>query len=269
MPFPFKCPDCGGELRQGNDALTCSSNHGFAIKGRIIDLTASGTACLAMYEDPDYLKWSGIATELLLETYKNGSWIEKIQDMGHSYIESVSVDNDDWRLDLGCGFGRHFDFVKDRNKVIGFDSNLDSLEIAGRNNPGSVFVKGRMERLPFFDQSFGVIYAVYSLEHVFNLGEALKEIRRVLKKDGQLLIGLPAEGGLLYNSLRKMTTIPYFTKKYGIDYEKVVKIEHCNTAAKVLNALGTEFKFERAKYYPLGIKTVHTNLVLAASYRND
>lgn len=268
MPFQYKCPDCDNGLCLKNDILSCSSNHVFNIKDGIADLTASGIVPPPIYKDPDYQKWEEIASQLLLDTYKNGSLIERIQDSGHSFLESVSDNNDDWRLDLGCGFGRHFDFLKDKKKVIGFDSNQDSLKIAVSNNPGSIFLKGRMERLPFFDEYFGVIYAIYSLEHVFNLKESIKEVKRVLKKGGQLLIGLPAEGGLLYNGLRKMTTIPHFTKKYGIDYEKVVRIEHCNTAANVLEILESEFRLEKVKYYPLRIKTVHVSLILAASFRN-
>lgn len=264
----YKCPDCGSGLSLKNDVLSCGSNHSFNIKGGIADLTASGISFPPVYEDPDYQKWTRIALELLLDSYKSGSWVERIQDYGHSFLESISDNDDNWRLDLGCGFGRHFDFIRDKKKVIGFDSNFDSLMIAGKNNPESIFVKGRMERLPFLDKYFAVIYAIYSLEHIYNLKESIKEIKRVLKKGGQLLIGLPAEGGFLYNGLRKMTTIPYFTKKYGIDYEKVVKIEHCNTATKVLKILESEFGIERVKYYPLGIKTVHANLILAASFRN-
>lgn len=264
----YKCPVCDKELHLENNTFSCHSKHTFFIKEGIIDFTPPDISLPPIYNDPDYQKWSVIASELLLDSYRSGSSIEKIQDRGHAFLESVSDRSEGWRLDLGCGFGRHFDFMEDKKKAIGLDANVDSLRIALSNNPGSIFLKGNMEKLPFADDCFSVVYAIYSLEHVYNLGVVIKEIKRVLKKDGQLLVGLPAEGGFLYNSLRKITTIPYFTKKYGIDYKKIVKIEHCNTAAEVLRMLESEFRVERVRYYPLGIKTVHANLILAGSFRN-
>ena len=269
ITLAYKCPVCSGKISLRGEEFSCPSKHVFYVKEGMADFTPPGISSPTIYDDPDYKKWVNIASELLLHSYKSGSWFEKIQDHGHDFLESIILQNDTLRLDLGCGFGRHFDFLKDKKRTIGFDSNFDSLKIASNNNSDSVFIKGRMEKLPFFDNYFGIIYAIYSLEHIYNLSEVLKEIKRVLVRGGQLLVGLPAEGGLLYNSLRKVTTIPYFSKKYNLDYEKIVKIEHCNTASKVLKMLESEFKMEKIKYYPFDVKSMNINLIVTASFRNE
>lgn len=269
ITLAYKCPVCGEKIFIEGEEFRCVSKHIFHAEKEIVDLTPQNVSVPSIYDDPDYRKWINIASELLLQSYNRGSWFEKIQDRGHYFLESIVEQNDTWRLDLGCGFGRHFNFLKDKKRTIGFDSNLDSLKIASSNNSSSVFIKGRMEKLPFFDSSFGIVYAVYSLEHIYNLSEVLKEIKRILVRGGQLLVGLPAEGGLLYNGLRKVTIIPYFSKKYNIDYEKIVKIEHCNTASKVLRMLESEFKLEKIKYYPFGVRSIDVNLILAASFLNE
>ena len=265
----YSCPVCSGKLYLEGDAFICSSKHVFFVKEGIADFTSPDIFSPPIYDDPEHQKWVKVSTELLLNSYKSGSLFERIQDYGHSFLESIADGNNNWKLDLGCGFGRHFDFLKDKKSVVGLDLNLKSLKVASTNNPGSVFIKGHMEKLPFSEGFFSIIYAIYSLEHVYNLEAVTREIKRILTKDGQLLVGLPAEGGLLYNGIRKITIIPYLSKKYNITYEKVVKIEHCNTAKKVMMTLKSEFKKERIKYYPFGIRSLDTNLIVLASFRNE
>lgn len=50
------------------------------------------------------------------------------------------------------------------------------------------FVQGIAEFIPFKDESFEYVIAISSLDHVLLLDEALKEMHRVLKKGGKLLI---------------------------------------------------------------------------------
>ncbi len=52
-------------------------------------------------------------------------------------------------------------------------------------------VECSVEKLPFAAGSYDAAVASHVLEHIANMGQALQEIRRVLKEDGWLLLFLP------------------------------------------------------------------------------
>ena len=93
-------------------------------------------------------------------------------------------------LDLGCGAG-HVSFhvaalVKD---VVAYDLSQQMLDVVqaaaserGLNNISTVC--GAAERLPFADGEFDYVFSRYSAHHWSDLGQALREVRRVLKPGG-------------------------------------------------------------------------------------
>ena len=93
-------------------------------------------------------------------------------------------------LDLGCGAG-HVSFhvaalVKD---VVAYDLSQQMLDVVqaaaserGLNNISTVC--GAAERLPFADGEFDYVLSRYSAHHWSDLGQALREVRRVLKPGG-------------------------------------------------------------------------------------
>ena len=98
-------------------------------------------------------------------------------------------------LEVGCGQG----FVSyclsrdNRNKVIGIDISKEDLEIAQKRYPQVDFRYTNAEHLPFNDETFDQIYSFDVLEHVHNLHKVLEEIVRVLKKDGKIILNVPAK----------------------------------------------------------------------------
>ena len=96
-------------------------------------------------------------------------------------------------LDVGCGIG---DYLKFNRKSIGADINpfnIDTLILEGHN---AVLIKN--EKLDFKDNSFNSVLLDNVLEHISEPKPLLEEIKRVLCRDGILLIGLPGLKG--YNS---------------------------------------------------------------------
>ncbi len=84
-------------------------------------------------------------------------------------------------LDVGCGskpYRRYFTV----GEYVG-------LEITGRNREADVFYDGKV--FPFNDGEFDSVFSSEVLEHVFNPGEFLSEINRVLKPGGLLLLTVP------------------------------------------------------------------------------
>jgi SAM-dependent methyltransferase len=89
-------------------------------------------------------------------------------------------------LDFGCGrkpYQELFDF----EEYVG----LDVEESGHRHQAGSVDVFYDGETIPFADGYFDSALASQVFEHLFNLGEVLAEIHRVLRPGGHLLATVP------------------------------------------------------------------------------
>lgn len=96
-------------------------------------------------------------------------------------------------LDVGCGTGYFLKFVKETENswvIYGVEPN-DSLRKIAIKNSNLNIKKGDLSSLPFRDKYFDVITCNDVLEHSKKLTMNLKELRRVLKDDGVLLIQSP------------------------------------------------------------------------------
>jgi ubiquinone/menaquinone biosynthesis C-methylase UbiE len=96
-------------------------------------------------------------------------------------------------LDIGCAFGRDTKFFTDNSfDTIGIDLSENMIEKAKDFSPSSKFYVMDMQNLDFDNQSFDGVWCSAALLHL-NKNDgitALKEIKRVLKKDGFLYLNL-------------------------------------------------------------------------------
>ena len=97
-------------------------------------------------------------------------------------------------LDLGCGAG-HASFVAAQqvDQVTAYDLSSQMLEVVshaarekGLNNVTTR--QGYAESLPFADESFDVVISRYSAHHWHDVGQALRDVKRVLKPGGIFII---------------------------------------------------------------------------------
>lgn len=99
-------------------------------------------------------------------------------------------------LDVGCGAGYAMRKAKENKgcEVFGIDPDPGAHGV-GRYSDDSTeglnIVKGSAEELPYPDQTFDVVYCSHVLEHVEDESKSLQEMKRVLKDDGTLIIGMP------------------------------------------------------------------------------
>jgi SAM-dependent methyltransferase len=75
--------------------------------------------------------------------------------------------------------------------VSALDMNPDSVEVARSRGHDDVQV-GRVEELPWKDETFDLLTSLDVLEHTADDGVALGEYRRVVREGGYLLITVPA-----------------------------------------------------------------------------
>jgi len=118
----------------------------------------------------------------------------KLTDWGLSH---VSVKPNDKILDVGCGGGRTINKLSalaSAGKVYGIDYSEDSVAAARKANArlidiGLVEIQpGSVSQLPFENDTFDAVTAIET--HLFwpNLPQDFREIFRVLKQGGALLI---------------------------------------------------------------------------------
>lgn len=171
-------------------------------------------------------------------------------------------------LEIGCGRGYHFRFADSRTH-IGLDVRFELLQHAKRDHSTHPLIRADAYQLPFTDDSFDRVVSVYTFEHLRCLPDSLVEIRRVLVRGGELLVGLPAEGGLAYEWGRKLTSKRYFERRYAVDYLRLVRSEHCNLCLEVLEELEQHFVVEIVKYLPFRVPSIHLNAVVVARCVNS
>lgn len=102
---------------------------------------------------------------------------------------------DDLVLDIGCGIGQlAIDTAQNVKKVIGTDIDRKAIKIARESAKERLLtniqfmIHDSNKKLPFQDKYFDKIIANDILEHLIKREFALKEIKRVLKKDGYLFL---------------------------------------------------------------------------------
>ncbi|MEW6739697.1 MAG: class I SAM-dependent methyltransferase [Nitrospirota bacterium] len=88
-------------------------------------------------------------------------------------------------LEIGVGTGR---FAKELEIDFGIGPSSRVLEIAERRGINVKEASG--ENLPFNDESFGGVFVLFTLCFVENPERVLSEAKRVLKKDGGLIVGI-------------------------------------------------------------------------------
>lgn len=96
-------------------------------------------------------------------------------------------------LDLGCGTGESTREIMQRNRnVVGTDlSKLFMQPQVGCGNAKPLFVTSDASQLPFSDLSFDVVCAMEFIEHVWPVEVVLREIDRIVKPSGRIVLMSP------------------------------------------------------------------------------
>ncbi|WP_440952393.1 class I SAM-dependent methyltransferase [Methanococcoides sp. FTZ1] len=109
----------------------------------------------------------------------------------------ISIRPDSWILDVGCGGGRAVSILGDiveAGKVYGIDHSPEMVELATVFNREAVerghvtIIHSSVSELPFPDGMFDIVTAFETCYFWPDIVEDLKEVRRVLKDDGRVLI---------------------------------------------------------------------------------
>lgn len=134
-------------------------------------------------------------------------------------------------LDFGCGSKPYRSLLKVDNYV-----GLDIADNPGHSHDGEdidVFYDGK--KIPFENNYFDSVFSSEVFEHVFNLEEVLKELNRVTKMDGKMLITCPFAIAEHENPIdfARYTSfgLTHLFKKYGFE---VIELEKAGNSVEVV-----------------------------------
>ncbi len=94
-------------------------------------------------------------------------------------------------LDAGCGSGRNMVELARLGTVTGVELSGTSVQLARERDAGEV-VEGSVMDMPFDDANFDLTVSLDVIEHLEDDIGALRELRRVTKPGGALLVTVPA-----------------------------------------------------------------------------
>ncbi|MDQ6842388.1 MAG: class I SAM-dependent methyltransferase [Actinomycetota bacterium] len=104
-------------------------------------------------------------------------------------------------LDVGCGSGALVRALCARGaRAIGVEISEDRLAVAREQDSVDRYLVGRAERLPLADASVDVVVFMNALHHVAvdQMTCALREARRVLRREGALYVAEPLPEGSFF-----------------------------------------------------------------------
>jgi SAM-dependent methyltransferase len=132
-------------------------------------------------------KWTG---ERLEPFVHNEAMIEHL----HRYAIAMEYVKNKTVLDIACGEGYGSNFLaRDARDVTGVDIDINTISDASKKyqKHNLKFIRGKVEEMPLADNSFDVVVSFETLEHTEEHEKIFREIKRVLKPDGLLIISTP------------------------------------------------------------------------------
>jgi SAM-dependent methyltransferase len=94
-------------------------------------------------------------------------------------------------LDVGCGTGANLKMLSAYGSAEGVDISPQAVDFCRERGLDSVKL-GAIEHLPYESGSFEMVTALDVVEHLDDDVAGLREMRRVLRRDGRVLLFVPA-----------------------------------------------------------------------------
>jgi ubiquinone/menaquinone biosynthesis C-methylase UbiE len=154
----------------------------------------------------------------------------KLTDWG---LKHVSIDSEAVILDIGCGGGRTIHklaAIATKGKVYGVDSSETSVAASRKTNEECTrsrrveILHGSVSHLPFPDQMFALATAVETHFYWPDLPADMREVSRVLKPGGSLVIVAEVYKGGKFS--RRVQTFADLMQKMDFPYANLSVDEH-------------------------------------------
>jgi arsenite methyltransferase len=203
-------------------------NYGIDAPGAVRNLTFGGAAALVLAVLSYFFDWglTRMGTGIAIAWLGIAGWMVWDSKVGKLWsrdrlLDGLRMRGDETVLDVGCGRGLLLIGAAKRlttGKAVGVD--IWQTEDLSGNRPEATLENARLEgvaervevkdgdarRLPFADATFDVVVTKDALHNIYNAAErdtAVREIARVLRPGGRLLIGDVRHTGQYMQVLRQ------------------------------------------------------------------
>jgi SAM-dependent methyltransferase len=114
-------------------------------------------------------------------------------------LDLVALRGEETVADIGCGNGSYLAELARRGhggKMLGLDLSAGMLHAARARAPGAILATGDAAALPLADGGCDVALAMHMLYHVPRPEVAVRELRRVTRPGGRVMVGLNGDDHL-------------------------------------------------------------------------
>ena len=130
----------------------------------------------------------------MAETEAKHWWFSGRRSILYKTLESMNLPPDSKILEVGCGTGGNLQMLAKFGDVSAFEMDATAREIAVEKTNNSYAIQAGYcpDNIPFKDQQFDLICMFDVLEHIERDTETLTSLMCKLKKNGRILITVPA-----------------------------------------------------------------------------
>lgn len=172
----------------------------------------------------------------MFEQEENHWWYKGLHDLLFSEVEEILNGKDNAViLDAGCGTGFTLQCLNKYGKAFGIDLSNTAIEYCRKRGLNQI-VRSSICNLPFPDELFDIIISTDVLYHkaVSNDFGAIRELYRVLKNGGFLIVNLPAHNYIRRTHDERVHTRHRYSRRDLSDKLqklnfKIVKISYRNS----------------------------------------
>ncbi|MBS3134661.1 class I SAM-dependent methyltransferase [Candidatus Woesearchaeota archaeon] len=119
-------------------------------------------------------------------------WFKGKRDLLDNLLSDLRLNKRDSKiLDIGCGIGEDLGTIGDYGRVYAIEYSLDAIKLVNKKLLDGLFCNDAT-KLCFKDKTFNTVVIMDVLEHLDDDRKAFNEAARVLKKNGYLIISVPA-----------------------------------------------------------------------------
>jgi SAM-dependent methyltransferase len=132
------------------------------------------------YYDLERKHWWFIAREKILSNY-----LSKLTEEKHFNTKELKI------LNIGCGPGRTSEMLNKFGQVISVEYDKFCCEFTAKKT-GLEIINASITELPFENNTFDIVCGFDVIEHVEDDSLGVSEMKRVAKKEGVIMITVPA-----------------------------------------------------------------------------